>query len=69
MLQRTIKLTSHRIKKEVINCCAKETTKLIIDDLSDDYFAILADESSDVYQEEQLALCLRYVDKKGHIVE
>ena len=63
------KLTSPRIQKELINCCAKETTKRIIDDLGDDYFTILADESSDVYQKEQLALCLRYVDKKGKVVE
>ena len=32
-------------------------------------FAILANESSDVYQNEHLALCLQYVDKKGSIVE
>ena len=47
----------------------QRTTRLIIDDLGDDYFAILADESSDVYQQEQLALCLRYVDKQGRVVE
>ncbi|XP_039822632.1 zinc finger MYM-type protein 1-like [Panicum virgatum] len=63
------KLTSPMIQKELINCCAKETTKLIIEDLGDDYFAILADESSDVYQKEQLALCIHYVDKKGRVVE
>jgi hypothetical protein len=63
------KLTSPQIQKEIISCCAKETTKLIIEDLGDDYFAILADESSDVYQKEQLALCIRYVDKKGKVVE
>jgi hypothetical protein len=40
-----------------------------MEDLGDDNFAILADESSDVYQKEQLALCLRYVDKKGKVVE
>ncbi|XP_047978826.1 zinc finger MYM-type protein 1-like [Salvia hispanica] len=41
-----------------------------MDDLGEDYFAILADESSDVSQKEQLALCLRYVDKKsGRVVE
>jgi len=62
------KLTSPRIQKELINCCAKETTKRIIDDLGDDYFTILADESSDVYQKEQLALCLRYVDKKERLL-
>jgi hypothetical protein len=40
-----------------------------MEDLGVDNFAILADESSDVYQKEQLALCLRYVDKKGKVVE
>ena len=39
-------------------------TKFIIEDLGGDYFAILADESSDVYPKKQLALCLCYVDKK-----
>ena len=32
-------------------------------------FAILANESSDVYQNEHIALCLQYVDKKGRVVE
>ncbi|XP_057790808.1 uncharacterized protein LOC131007913 [Salvia miltiorrhiza] len=39
-------------------------------ELGDGYFAILADESSDVSQKEQLALCLRYVEEKmGKVVE
>jgi hypothetical protein len=63
------KLTAPKIQKDIINCCAKETTRLIIEDLGGEYFAILTDESSDVYQNEQLALCLCYVDKKGRVVE
>lgn len=66
---KTSQMTSHMIQKDLINSCAKETTRLVIDDLGDDYFAILADESSDVYQQEQLALCLRYVDKQGRVIE
>lgn len=62
-------MTSPQIQKDLIGCCAKETTKLLIQDLGDEHFAILADESSDVYQQEQMALCLRYVDKKGRVVE
>ncbi|XP_066333690.1 uncharacterized protein [Miscanthus floridulus] len=62
-------MTAHSIQTNIINCCAKETSKLIIEDLRDDYFSILADESSDVYQKEQLALCIRYVDKKGRVTE
>ncbi|KAK9733740.1 hypothetical protein RND81_04G088900 [Saponaria officinalis] len=38
-------------------------------DIGDDCFGILADESSDVSYKEQLAICLRYVDKKGRIRE
>ncbi|XP_021760658.1 zinc finger MYM-type protein 1-like [Chenopodium quinoa] len=57
------------IQKDLINSCAKETTRLLIEDLNGDYFGILADESSDVSQKEQMALCLRYVNKKGGIGE
>lgn len=63
-------LIAPKIQKDIINCCAKETTKLILEEFGDDYFAILADESSDVSQKEQLALCLRYIEgKTGKIVE
>ena len=40
-------------------------TRRIVEELGDDYYAILADESSDVSHKEQLALCLRFVDKLG----
>jgi hypothetical protein len=58
-------LIDHKIQKQLISCCAHETTKLIMEDLGDECFAVLADESSDAYQQEQLALCLRYVNKMG----
>ncbi|XP_010694527.1 uncharacterized protein LOC104907311 [Beta vulgaris subsp. vulgaris] len=57
-------MTSPKIQKDIINCCAKETTKCIIEELGHDYFGILANESSDVSQKEQLALLLQYVDRK-----
>ncbi|KAM0871992.1 hypothetical protein ACQ4PT_039030 [Festuca glaucescens] len=62
------RMTHHDIQHELIKCCARETTKLLIEELDGGQFAILADESSDVYQNEQLAVCLRYVDKKGMAV-
>ncbi|XP_010694910.3 uncharacterized protein LOC104907650 [Beta vulgaris subsp. vulgaris] len=62
-------MTSPMIQKDLINSCAKETTRLLIDDIGGDYFGILADESSDVSQKEQTALCLCYVNKKGKISE
>ena len=54
---------------DIIECCAMETTRKIIEDLGDDNYAILADESSDVSHKEQLSLCLRYVDKLGRVCE
>ena len=62
-------LTSPKIQKDIINACAKETTKTILEDLGDGHFSILADESADISDKEQLALCLRYVNKKGAINE
>jgi hypothetical protein len=49
------------IQKEIVGICASETTRHIIEELGDDHFSILADESSDASYKEQLALCLRYV--------
>jgi hypothetical protein len=44
---------------QIIEYCAAKTTRKVIEDLGDDNYAILADESSDVSHKEQLALCLR----------
>ncbi|XP_071681533.1 uncharacterized protein [Lolium perenne] len=65
---RNCRMIHHDIQHELIKCCAQLTTKLVIEELDGGHFAILADESSDVYQNEQLAVCLRYVDKKGRAV-
>ena len=62
-------LTSPDIQKEIIQCCAMETRDQIIKEIGDDHYTILADESSDVSHKEQLALCLRYVDKSGRPCE
>ena len=62
-------LTSPKIQAQVIQCCAIETRKKIIEELGDEPYAILADESSDISHKEQLALCLRYVDKLGRPCE
>ncbi|KAM3398682.1 hypothetical protein P3S68_002198 [Capsicum galapagoense] len=62
-------LTCPMIQKDIVNACAKETLKVIIADLNGDYFGILVDESKDISHKEQMALVLRYVDKKGEVVE
>ncbi|WVZ55239.1 hypothetical protein U9M48_005925 [Paspalum notatum var. saurae] len=58
-------LTSPKIQKQIIECCALETRKKIIEELGEEYYAILADESSDISHKERLALCLRFVDRLG----
>ena len=59
------KMACHEIQHELIKCCAQLTTKLVIEELGGQHFAILAGESADVYQNEHLVVCLHYVDKKG----
>ena len=39
------------------------------EELEDDYCAILVDESCDVSCKQQMALVLRYVDKRGFVME
>ncbi|CAN1318797.1 hypothetical protein LINPERPRIM_LOCUS30955 [Linum perenne] len=58
-------MTSPDIQKDNINALALETTKLITEDIGDDFFAILADESRDVSVKEKMGVVLRYVDGKG----
>ncbi|XP_049405062.1 uncharacterized protein LOC125868465 [Solanum stenotomum] len=57
------------IQKYIVEACAKETTKAIIEDLDGDYFGILVDESKDVSHKEQMALILRNVNKSGMVIE
>nr|XP_009797198.1 PREDICTED: zinc finger MYM-type protein 1-like [Nicotiana sylvestris] len=57
------------IQKEIVNACAKEIMKAIVEDLNGDYFGILVDESKDVSHKEQMALVLRYVNKEGKLIE
>ncbi|XP_076945438.1 uncharacterized protein LOC143616512 [Bidens hawaiensis] len=63
------KLTAPSIQKEIIDCFAKEVTKKLCEEFKDDVFGLLADESSDVSQKEQMAIVVRYVDKRGIVKE
>ncbi|XP_057787724.1 uncharacterized protein LOC131004971 [Salvia miltiorrhiza] len=64
-----LKLTSPDIQKDIINAIAVETTRAIIDDIGNDFFAILVDECRDVSVKEQMGIVLRYVNKKGCVIE
>ncbi|PIN17272.1 hypothetical protein CDL12_10074 [Handroanthus impetiginosus] len=66
---KNVKLISHDIQKDVVCAAANETTCSIINDLGNDLFAILVDESRNISVKEQMAIILRYVDKKGEVIE
>ncbi|XP_070002086.1 uncharacterized protein [Nicotiana sylvestris] len=62
-------MCSPSIQKDIVDVCAKETVKAIIEDMNEDFFGILVDESKDISHKEQMALVLRYVNKEGEVIE
>jgi len=62
-------MTAPDIQKEIANAAASETLDAILKDFGDSSFAILANESRDIAVKEQLAIVLRYIDKRGHVIE
>ncbi|XP_059277598.1 uncharacterized protein LOC132031668 [Lycium ferocissimum] len=52
--------------RDIVDACAKETIKAIIEDLDGDYFGILVDESKDISHKEQMALETIYSFLSGH---
>ncbi|XP_057756353.1 uncharacterized protein LOC130975600 [Arachis stenosperma] len=64
-----LKLVASKIQKDIVRAAASETTKVIIDDLGDDLFAVLVDETRDISVKEKMAVCLRYVNKEGIVME
>ncbi|XP_059301905.1 uncharacterized protein LOC132053822 [Lycium ferocissimum] len=57
------------VQKDIVNACAKETIKTIVKDLNGDYFGILVGKSEGACDEEQMTIVLRYVAKKGIVIE
>ncbi|XP_028083218.1 zinc finger MYM-type protein 1-like [Camellia sinensis] len=64
-----LKLISPDIQKEIVNVATFETINVIIRDLGDALFSILIDEARDISINEQMAVVIRYVDKKGQVIE
>ena len=62
-------MTCSLIQKDIANGCHKETIKAILEELGDDYFAILVDKSHDVSCKQQMTIVLRYGDKRNFVME
>jgi Domain of unknown function (DUF4371) len=57
------------IQKDIVNACAEETIKEVIVKLGDGLFSVMVDESRDVLVKEQMAVVIRFVNKRGCVVE
>ncbi|XP_057761157.1 uncharacterized protein LOC130981593 [Arachis stenosperma] len=64
-----LKLRAPSIQKDIVRAAASETTKVIVNDLGDELFAVLVDEARDISIKEQMSVCLRCVNKKGQVRE
>ncbi|XP_016199774.1 zinc finger MYM-type protein 1-like [Arachis ipaensis] len=54
---------------DIVRAAASETTKVIVNDLGDELFAVLIDEARDISIKEKMLVCLRYVNKEGQVRE
>ncbi|XP_021984996.2 uncharacterized protein LOC110880864 [Helianthus annuus] len=66
---RNNQLTSPKIRKEIVNACAMEVRKIIVNEVKGRFFSLLIDESRDCSIKEQMAVVLRYVDDGGEVIE
>ena len=64
-----LKLTSPNIQKDIVNVVVVETVNTIIEDIGDSLFFILIDESCDISTKEWMTVVLRYVNKKGQVID
>jgi hypothetical protein len=62
-------MVAHEIQIDIVECFANEILKSILDELGDDVFYLLVDESRDISCKEQMVVVLRYVDKCGIVKE
>jgi hypothetical protein len=62
-------LLAPKIQRDIVEYFAKKIVQSILEELRDDVFCLLVDESRDVSCKEQMAVVLRYVDKFGIVKE
>uniref|UniRef100_A0A0D3BLP4 TTF-type domain-containing protein n=1 Tax=Brassica oleracea var. oleracea TaxID=109376 RepID=A0A0D3BLP4_BRAOL len=62
-------MVSHPIQKDIVNCFLEEVINSIVQEMDNDVFALLVDESADCSMKEQMAIVFRFVDKHGMVKE
>lgn len=63
------KYTSPKIQKEILDVMASKVQSAIRHEIGDSKFCLIVDESRDESKREQMAVVVRFVDKKGFIQE
>ncbi|XP_042415339.1 uncharacterized protein LOC122004531 [Zingiber officinale] len=58
-------MISPAIQKDLTRACASEITLSIIEDIGNNVFSLMVDESRDISVKEQMGVVLRYVNKRG----
>uniref|UniRef100_A0A0D3EB51 TTF-type domain-containing protein n=1 Tax=Brassica oleracea var. oleracea TaxID=109376 RepID=A0A0D3EB51_BRAOL len=62
-------MPSPPIQKDIAHCFPEEVTKSVIQEINNDVFGLLVDESADVSDKEKMAVVFRFVDKFGLVKE
>ncbi|XP_042420176.1 zinc finger MYM-type protein 1-like [Zingiber officinale] len=62
-------MISPAIQKDLTCACASEITLSIIEDIGNNVFSLMVDESRDISVKEQMRVVLRYVNKRGQVIE
>ncbi|XP_070677913.1 uncharacterized protein [Malus domestica] len=66
---KNVKYTSSDIQNDLVHDCTIETINQISKYMEGTFFALLVDGSRDALTKEQMAMVLRYVNKKGEAIE
>ena len=62
-------MVSPKIQKDTCHCFTQDILKSTMKGISDDVFALLVDESSNISKKEHMVVVLRYVDDTSGIVK
>ena len=69
MLLKNNQMTSPPIQKDIAHCFVEEVTKSVTQEINNDVFGLLVDESADVSDKEQMDVVFRFIDKFGLVKE
>ena len=59
-----LKYASHDIQNEILSLMANEVIRDLLKQIGENYYSLICDEYTDIANNEQLTLCLRWVDNE-----